>query len=313
MQRDVYASLVKKRSKDFIPVRILQLSGEITHERLYDEVFDGHRLRRIVLMTHMAGSTGGGPSPPAAPSAPSTSSPQQHPLLPQDIVVESFAKLKKVHQEHYMYKLLPLLCESYVAFNALLGIVSSPGSPFRIEHRRDPQAFRMHYPAGSKHRMDVCEALLHETPKEWLADAPLHRRLPLPGNGVDYHGLLINRPAPSSTTTSPSAAAASCAAAQRPPATSGLLSVVEGVSESVLRDHGVMNRFIHSHMYKGKFTSDLVPTFRDFYACHQRFHFVATKKPMPVEARAALLQQAAHEKIHIYEINSAGNFVFAAQ
>ncbi|CUG90066.1 Hypothetical protein, putative [Bodo saltans] len=282
---------------------------------MYDEVFDGHRLRRIVLMTHMSGSTttsgGGGGGNPSTSSL-STSSMTGNPLLlPHDVVVESFAKLKKVHQEHYMYKLLPLLCDSYMAFNALLGIVSSPGSPFRIEHRRDPGAFRMHFPAGSKHRVELCEALLQDTPKESVAEAPMHRKLPLPGNAVDFHGLLVTKAPPAAATARVVGAPPPPPQPQQQQLLSGALNLVESLSETVIREHAVMNRFVLTQMFISKFTSPHVQTFRDYYACHNRFYFLATKKPIPQEHRAALLQQAAHEKIHVYEMNAGGDFTFA--
>lgn len=56
MQRDAYAALFKKVGKVMVPLNILQVSGEVTHERIFEEVFDGYRVRRIVLMTHMKGS-----------------------------------------------------------------------------------------------------------------------------------------------------------------------------------------------------------------------------------------------------------------
>lgn len=311
MQRDVYASLVKKRTKEFIPVRILQLSGEISHERLYDEVFEGHHLRRIVLMTHMAGSTPPQQQQRTTNTNLSTSTTaQQHGLLPHDVIVESFAKLKQLHQPHYMYKLLPLLCDSHVAFNALLGIVSSPGSPFRIEHRRDPMGFRIQFPPGSKHRADIGEALLKETAPEQQQESYLHRKLPLPFNGVDYHGMLLNT---SSGPVTPSAATGSNGAAATAVGCSGTLCVVEAITETVLHEHGVMNRFVFSPTFTSRFTSAAVPIFHDYYnMCNQRFHFIATKKPIPYDSRHALLRQATHENLYIYELNgSSGNFEFA--
>lgn len=321
MQRDVYASLVKKRLKDFIPVRILQLSGEITYERVYDEVFEGHRLRRIVLMTHMAGT-----------SVKSCTPAQQQPAtLPRDVVIESFAKLKQVHQDHYLYKLLPMLCDSYVTFNALLGIVSSAGSPFKIEHRRDPSAFRMQFPPGSKHRVEVCEALLPDTLPQHVEEPPHQRKLPLPMNGVNYHGILINhgsiddapptdekKNALSSTAAATATATAATAAVRhqrniyRPRGVAGTLCVVDTVTESVIREHEAMNRFILSPFFRQRFTSTEVQVMREFYACQQRFHFLAVRKPIPVDIRRSVLKTAQEASIHVYEGNTAGSFEYTA-
>ena len=171
MQRDAYAILIKKKGKVTLPINILQLSGEITKETIFDEVFDGYKARRIVLMTHMAATTG---------------------RFPRDIVIADFAKLQEFHQAHYTYKLLPLLCACYSTFALLQAIATSAGAPFSLDQRKDPSPLRMtlgnNRCASNK---ELIASFFDDVLSVEEKAKPLAQRK-LPVDGIDYSGLFLN-------------------------------------------------------------------------------------------------------------------------
>ena len=185
MQRDSYAILFKKQSKQVLPLRIIQMNGRITYERVFHESFIGYSARRIALITDYSGSGGGGagtvstapklhavtPPAPRHPTSTATTpttggavaegiiEDQQHPSTnaqQPDIVVENFQRLAQIHRPNMRYKLLPLLCTDMSTFACLQAIVAAPNSPFKIEHRRDPVPLRIGWQnPKSPHREDV--------------------------------------------------------------------------------------------------------------------------------------------------------------
>lgn len=274
MQRDVYAALIKKRAKELIPLRILQLSGEVTHEKIYDEVFDGHKLRRLILMTHMEGTDG-----------------SLGPKLGKDVMVENFSKLKRIHQPHYLYKLLPLLCDRHETFSCIQGIVSSAGSPFALEDRKDAQALRISFPGHSKWKAEVAKFLEADTDPDQLRVPVPERRLPLPNGSISYDAFLVN---------SASSSAAS-------------VNVVDVLNDTILKEQIAMNRLLLSPLCRtALFGSSMIALQRNVYAAKSLFHFVGVKKPLPQStARNSLLQTAVKNGVHIYEADREGCYVYA--
>ncbi|ESS70187.1 hypothetical protein TcG_07231 [Trypanosoma cruzi] len=264
MQRDVYASLIKKRHKHMIPLLIHQVSGDVTRENVFDEVFSGYKLRRIVLMTHMAATS-------------SLSS-----RLPRDVIVTDFEKLKAIHQPHFHYKLLPLLCTDIEAFAAMQGICASANSPFTIEDRRDPQGLTHRLANGCADRQAVCEFFAeHISPEE--RDVPVFSRK-LPISAVVFDGLLLSKKA--------NDVGARVAA---------LLTVHETATGKTITERALMRDFFSSQLYtKMCGNSDVGQAVR---LAHQRLHFMAVKRPVGTDdgCRRTLLRLASEKNLFVFE------------
>ncbi|RNF07400.1 hypothetical protein TraAM80_03312 [Trypanosoma rangeli] len=264
MQRDVYASLIKKRHKHMIPLFIHQVSGDVTRENIFDEVFSGYKMRRIVLMTHM--------------SATSSSSSQ----LPRDVIVSDFEQLKAIHQPHFHYKLLPLLCTDVEAFAAMQGICASVNSPFTIEDRRDPQGLTHRLSNGCAERQAVCEFFAEHIPPAEREVPVFSRKLPI--TAVMFDGLLLTKKA----TVARSKVAA-------------LLTVHEAATEKVITERALMRDFFSSPLYtKLSGNSDVAQAVR---LSQQQLHFLAVKRPVGAdgECRQNLLRSAAKKKLFVFE------------
>ena len=279
MQRDVYAAMIKKRTKTFIPIDILQMSGEITREQIFDEVFDGHRLRRLILTTNMKNVD------------------PKLPRLPRDIVVPTFSVLSRIHQPHFQYKLLPLLCTSVGAFAALQGICSSPGSPFLIEHRREPLTVKF-CPTGPANRDKVIEFFYDTFTEEEKKLPNSSKKLPI--NVVEFDGILLSKSTHSSSGGGGEVAMGGT--------TAGLLYLVDTLNTKSLVDFHNMQRFFWSPAYREYCGS--VPLMNDLLTSKQRFHFLATKQPIQGGLRQSVLEQAKAKNIFIYE-QRGDEFLFA--
>ena len=271
MQRDVYAAMIKKKTKTFIPIDILQMSGEVTREQIFDEVFDGHRLRRLVLSTNMRNVDLA-----------------QGPKLPRDIVVTSFGQLARVHKPHYQYKLLPLMCSGFPAFAALQGICGSPGSPFQIEHRRDPLPVKFGF-AGPAHRDQLADLFFDQFSEEEKKLPNSAKRPPV--TGIQYDGVLISKASPGFRDTS-------C----------GLMCITDSISAKVLQEFYCMQRLLWSPLNAKQSMS--VPLYMDLVRSKNRFHFLATKQPLT--NRSSLLALAKEKNIFIYE-QQGDEFLFASE
>ncbi|CCD16459.1 unnamed protein product [Trypanosoma congolense IL3000] len=263
MQRDVYASLIKKRHKEMVPLLIHQVSGDITRENIFDEVFHGYKLRRIVLMTHMAAT------------------PAMSPRLPRDVIVQDFAKLKSIHQPHFHYKLLPLLCTDFEAFAALQGICASANSPFTIEDRTDPQGLTHRLSNGCAERQALCDFFEPHIPEAERLVPVFSRKLPI--NAVCFDGLLLTR--------------------ARNNRVAALLTVHDVASEKCIVQRAIMRDFFVSPLYtKVSGNTEVAQALRLVRECT---HFMAFKQPLGVgsAARRAILQIAAEKKLFLYEKN----------
>lgn len=264
MQRDVYASLIKKRHKQMIPLIIHQVSGDITRENIFDEVFHGYKLRRIVLMTHMAAI------PPSLPR------------LPRDVIVSDFEKLKAIHKPHFHYKLLPLLCSDFEAFAALQGICASANSPFTIEDRKDPQSLTHRLSNGCAERQAVCDFFEeHISPAE--RETPVFSRK-LPISAVMFDGLLLTKNAN--------------AAGDK---TAAFLTMHETVTEKIIIERALMRDFFLHPLYtKLCGNSDVWQAVR---LARNSLHFMGIKRQVGGSdvCRRSLLHLAAEKKIFLFE------------
>eukprot|EP00796_Vickermania_ingenoplastis_P005725 gene5725-4086_t len=326
MQRDAYAALVKKKHKRKIPLRILQMSGEIFNELIFDEVFIGYRNRRLVLTTHMAGTD-----------------PRQGKRLPQDVLVQDFAKLQRLHQPHFVYKLVPMMCSNVETFSVLQGVCSSRGSPFAIEDRYDTHGLTTRFGIVSTHRSLVMSELL-QCPLLSAAQMANVRLGNFPIPGVEFDGALVKRgkigggvantgnpghvaptaglavPSPIPETPAPSGEALVPGDAPRlspglagkpegtskPPVPSGvnfvsaaaLVTRVDYLTEGELTKRMIMNHYFHSATYwKLGSNGTLFQLVRD---TRDKIHVLGVSNPI-IQGRSDLLTRAKQHRIHVYE------------
>lgn len=324
MQRDAYAALVKKKHKKKIPMRILQVNGQIFNELIFDEVFIGYRNRRLVLTTHMAGTD-----------------PRKGPRLPHDILIQDFGKLQRYHQPHFVYKLVPLMCSNVESFSVLQAVCSSPGSPFRVEDRYDTHGLTMRFALVSAHREMVKSELL-QCPLLSAAQMTNIRLGNFPIPGVEFDAALVRRgrvalanamEATTSTTStdsnntsghnngtsggsngaSPSgksdvAVSGPAASVDYPSsvslATSGfvssaaLITRVDYLTDIELNKRLIMNYYFQSGTYwKLGSNSTLFQLVRD---TRERHHILGVTNPI-VQGRSDLLARARQHRLHIYE------------
>ncbi|KAG8344646.1 hypothetical protein TRVL_04525 [Trypanosoma vivax] len=280
MQRDVYAAMIKKRHKQMVPLLIHQVSGDITRENIFDEVFSGYKLRRIVLMTHMAAT------------------PATQPRLPHDVIVSDFETLKKVHQPHFHYKLLPLLCTDIEAFAAMQGICASAHSPFVIEDRRDPQGLTHRLSNGCAERQALCDFFEQHIPAAERQVPVFSRKLPI--SAILFDGLLFRRSSTSCSNTHEHSATGT-SRANMGCSLAALVTVHESITEKAIRERTLMRDLFHSPLYtKLGCNTDVAQALRLVPDCK---HFMAVKRAVGSDggSRFTLLQCAAEKGVHIYE------------
>jgi hypothetical protein len=265
MQRDTFAALVKKRIKTKFLVHLRHLDNSITREIIFDEVFDGFRARKIVLMTHMAGTDQ-----------------TRGPLLPRDVICHDFTTFRMVHRPHFEYQLLPLLCDSVEAFQVIEGIASSPCSPFRMEHRRPAQEIktRLHgytpsREAAAKFLEDVTDPA--ERQRGWG-----ERVLPLPQGNISLDGFLINDEDLSRTGGHV-----------------GFVKVFPQITERDVVQYGHMIRVLTSHCLEGSCSG------RQLYVLMRKMQnqhaYMAGPLPTRPKDLEAVLEAAAVRKIKLLE------------
>ncbi|KAK7195570.1 hypothetical protein NESM_000485300 [Novymonas esmeraldas] len=180
MQRDAYASIVRYRNLHKTPLRILQMNGAVFHENVSSSFFRGYHARRIALMTHTAGQD------------------PRLPRLSKDIIVTNYETLRRIHQPHFMYRLLPLHCADAETFAAMQSICASPGSPFTLEDRVDAQSLNFRMSKMCAGRDKVCDFFKEYTSPEELNAPTATRELPV--TSVMFQGLLVHRGVASLTT-----------------------------------------------------------------------------------------------------------------
>lgn len=299
MQRDVYAALIKKKGLERIPLRILQLSGDVTEEQIFSEVFQGYKLRRVVLMTNMAGT-----KLPTQTSLSSSSSSTRPPsMLPCDIVVEDFAQLKQIHQPHFQYKLLPLLCQDLATFQVMQAIASANGSPFTIDHRRDSSSVRLNSQLHGPKKTQIAEYLFNVTDDAQKNVPCAQRRLPLPPTGVFLDGMFVNS-AIDCRTGGGESSAKSTLLAESLSGHCGVVCTCEAASEQVLREYGNMMRLIRTPFYHEKIQPGNFPLLYALRFVKHQYNFLGVRRRLPgvgSAERTKLLAKAKEEGIFLYE------------
>lgn len=277
MQRDSYAILFKKQQKQVLPLRIIQMNGRITYERVFQESFFGYSARRIALVTDFAGcgsGTGGvGPSGAA-------------PALQKDIVVESFQRLSQIHRPDMRYKLLPLMCTDMATFACLQAIVAATNSPFKIENRRDPVPLRIGWQnPKSPHREDVWAFFEDKISPEERAKPREARRMPC-GHSIDFDGVLIN------------GRHSSVAVLQMRP----------GITLQAIDEYKHQISFFRSNVFRTNVAMNS-PLWMELTLMKNHYHILACPKEVERGMRSLVIQAAAKADIFLYEQSSAtGDF-----
>lgn len=311
MQRDAYAALIKKRNKFKIPLRIFQMNGKVFQENVFDEVFKGYRLRRLVLMTHTSGQD------------------PNLPRLPHDIIVPNFQFLLSIHQPHYQYQLLPLISADIESFAAMQAICATPGSPFTIADRLDAQGLTYRFSNGCAGRDRICEFLKPHTNQAEQSTPTSSRRLPI--NGVAFQGLLQKKAKVGvgvvhsdhknvvQRDNAGNSLASSPPSANRAKLVSAavLLTTHEGLTDVVIQQRVMMRDFFESPIYwELSGTSDVAQRVR---GVEQRMHMMAVKRRISgngssfdgQRARANLLALARKHNIFVYEKIDEGVYTYA--
>ncbi|GET88145.1 hypothetical protein, conserved [Leishmania tarentolae] len=327
MQRDSYATITRYPNRRKFPVRVLQMNGAVYHENLVEDFFIGYRNRRLALMTHTPGQD------------------PRLPRLPKDIIVPDYKTFLKIHQPHFMYRLLPLLSSDVEAFAAMQAICASPGSPFTIDDRLESQLLNYRLSKLCAGRDKICEFFKDYTTPEELRMPAATRALPI--QGILFQGLMMHNGCvleSSHTRGLPSAASTEAAATvpindgavavrgatrrldgdvqtsykKRSTASiAALLTTHDTLSETVITQRSLMTEFFESELYNQFGTASVTAT--KVRSADERMHFMAVKRicvgrastAESVRTRAHLLQLARQKNLHVYEKINEGEYAYA--
>lgn len=283
MQRDAYASLIKFPKTRKIPTRIMQMNGRVFHENLMRFFFKGYEARRLTLMTHMAGQD------PALPR------------LPHDIIVPTFDAFLKIHQPHFMYKLVPLLTADVETFAAMQAVCTSPGSPFALQDRIDTSILNFRLSNLCAQRDRICEFFKDDTEASELLMPTSTRRLPL--LSVGFQGILLREKIRLAAADAPEVPGS----APRPATGAALLTTHPVCNEAVIHKRALMTRFFRSSLYMDSVGG--TPLSRLIHSAPHQWHVMAIKRRVggggntsaEQRMRAHLVQAARQEDLLLYE------------
>ncbi|KPI86712.1 hypothetical protein ABL78_4228 [Leptomonas seymouri] len=290
MQRDAYAALIKYPNTRKVPVRIMQLNGKVFHENLLASAFVGYQKRRLALMTYTAGQD------------------PRLPRLPRDIIVPTYASLLKIHQPHFMYRLLPLLSADVETFAAMQSICSSQGSPFTIQDRVDATVLNLRLSNLCYGRDRICDFLKdHTTPSELLMPTAT-RRLPI--SAILFQGILFRENI--SLSGAPTSGSLDAPSPPSPmPTRSGngavLITTHDNCTESVIQQRALMTRLFLSPLYAElvgcSFLANMI------HSTQRKWHVLAIRRrigegwnaSVDQRMRTHLAQLARKENLVLYE------------
>ncbi|EPY29497.1 hypothetical protein STCU_04524 [Strigomonas culicis] len=123
-----------------IVVRLRDVTGKVTQQKLHNRVFDAYEAKSLVfecvspqqlsVMTSYGGTI-----------------PSSHPVG-QPILVDNWSELVAMHKDQNVYQLLPRRAKSNASYCVLKAICCSTGSPFQMEHRMDPIDYKLVFRAA---------------------------------------------------------------------------------------------------------------------------------------------------------------------
>lgn len=116
-------------------VRLSDMSGNVTRQKLHNRVFDAYEAKALVFEAitpaqQLVMKQFKGIIPPA------------HPVGPP-VLVDSWSELVSVHSDENLYRLLPRRCRSNSSYAVLRAICDSAGTPFTMEDRVDPLDYKV--------------------------------------------------------------------------------------------------------------------------------------------------------------------------
>lgn len=123
-----------------IIVRLRDMSGNVTPQKLHNRVFDAYEAKSLVfeaisLEQQAVMRQCGGKIPHAHP-------------VGNPILINSWADLVRIHKNTNLYQLLPRRARSNESYSVLQAICASNGSPFKMEHRVDPIDYKFVFRAA---------------------------------------------------------------------------------------------------------------------------------------------------------------------
>lgn len=123
-----------------IIVRLRDMSGNVTPQKLHNRVFDAYEAKSLVfeaisLEQQAVMRQYGGKIPAAHPVG--------NPTL-----INSWSDLVRIHKDSNLYQLLPRRARSNESYSVLHAICASNGSPFKMEHRVDPIDYKFVFRAA---------------------------------------------------------------------------------------------------------------------------------------------------------------------
>ncbi|CCW64415.1 unnamed protein product [Phytomonas sp. EM1] len=121
-------------------VRLRDMSGNVTEQKLHNRVFDAYEAKSLVFEAitpeqQMAMLQFGGTIPPSHPAG-------------QPILIDSWNDLTSIHKEGNLYQLLARRARNNSGYNVMRAICSSAGSPFTMDHRVDPVDYKFTFRAA---------------------------------------------------------------------------------------------------------------------------------------------------------------------
>lgn len=123
-----------------IVVRLRDMSGNVTQQKLHNRVFDAYEAKALVFEAITAEQQ-------AVMQQYAGAIPPLHPVG-QPLLVDSWSDLVQIHRDGNLYQLLPRRARNNPSYNVLRAICSSTGSPFQMEHRVDPIDYKFVFRAA---------------------------------------------------------------------------------------------------------------------------------------------------------------------
>ncbi|KAG5492412.1 hypothetical protein GH5_01332 [Leishmania sp. Ghana 2012 LV757] len=116
-------------------VRLRDMSGNVTHQKLHNRVFDAYEAKSLVFQVIS-------PAQQVVMKQYSGRIPPLHPVG-QPIMVDSWSELVELHKPENEYQLLPRRARNNNAYAVMSAICCSAGSPFEMDHCLEPADYKL--------------------------------------------------------------------------------------------------------------------------------------------------------------------------